>query len=200
MRSFPRKTTPKVKDGKVQRKNRTARSRGWRNYYQDHWVIDRERPGQGYRHILLKRDIERFIDLLPEWEELSKELDVILLATKDPECYGWHRRGIVAVCAWERDLHQTWPTWAVDEDRPLLDRLGVPVEKLGQGAWRLRFDEGTVRAFQLMHVLLHELGHHHDRITTRSRKRASRGEDYANSYARRYSEELWEAYTEEFGW
>lgn len=58
----------------------------------------------------------------------------------------------------------------------------------------------TVRAFQLMHVLLHELGHHHDRISTRSKVRSSRGEGYAESYAVRYSNCLWEAYASEFGW
>src|SRR5262245_32915100 len=130
MRSFPRKTTPKVKDGKVQRKNRTDLSRGWRNYYQASPLIERQRPGEGYRHILLKRDIERFIDLLPEWEELSSGLDVILLAPGDPRCFGWYAPGVVAVCAWDRDLHKRWSTRFLEANRALIDRLGVPVERL----------------------------------------------------------------------
>ena len=200
MRSFPRKTTPKVKDGKVQRKNRTDLSPGYKNHYQDRPVIERQRPGSGYRHVLLKRDIERFIDLLPAWQELATELDAILLAPGHPGRYGWHVPGVVAVCAWDRDLDQRWTTSGVNANRTLLDRLAVPVERLGQGMWKVRFTEGTVRAFQLMDVLLHELGHHHDRITTRSRRRASRGEGYAYAYAARHAEDLWEAFADEFGW
>ena len=200
MRSFPRKTAPEVRDGKVQRKNRTTRSPGYRNYHQAETVIERQRAGAGYRHVLLKRDVERFIELLPEWEDLSAELDAILLAPGDPGCYGWHRRGIVAVCAWDRDLEQKWPTRYVEANRSIVERLGVPLERHGHGLWRVRFTEGTVRAFQLMDVLLHELGHHHDRMTTRSRRRPSRGEGYATAYARRNAEELWEAYADEFGW
>jgi hypothetical protein len=51
-----------------------------------------------------------------------------------------------------------------------------------------------------MHVLLHELGHHHDRITTRSQRDAARGESYAEAYAMRYVEALWHRYFSEFGW
>ena len=44
--------------------------------------------------------------------------------------------------------------------------------------------EGQARAFQLLHVFLHELGHHHDLITTRRQLRGGRGEAYAERYAR----------------
>jgi len=200
VRWYPRKTNPEVKDGIVQKKNRTDPSRGWRNWYQDTPLIERQRPGAGHRHVLLKRDIERFIGLLADWKELSTELDAILLAPADPTCYGWHMPGIVAVCAWPRDLHRTWETDVVKANRELLERLGVPVERIGQGLWKVQFRESSVRAYQLLDVLLHELGHHHDRITTRSRRRVSRGEGYAYAYASRRTEELWEAYADEFGW
>ncbi len=51
-----------------------------------------------------------------------------------------------------------------------------------------------------MDVFLHELGHHHDRMTTRSRSQAARGERYAETYANRYAERIWDAYQAEFGW
>ncbi len=53
-------------------------------------------------------------------------------------------------------------------------------------------------AVQNLHILLHELGHHHDRITTRSRRRASRGESYAEQYARTYEERIWADYLRRF--
>ena len=51
-----------------------------------------------------------------------------------------------------------------------------------------------------MHVFLHELGHHHDRITTRSMQTPSRGEGYAEEYAHRYGEQMWQKYFDVFGW
>jgi hypothetical protein len=56
------------------------------------------------------------------------------------------------------------------------------------GHVELRFTEGQARAYQLLHILPHELGHHHDRITTRSRRRSARGEPYAEAYANRVAQ------------
>ena len=61
------------------------------------------------------------------------------------------------------------------------------------------FTESTARAFQLLHILLHELGHHHDLITTRSRRKASRGEKYAEGYALLHSALILDRYVEKFG-
>ena len=45
MRSSQRKTTPKVRDGKVQRKNRWALTPNYENTPQDRPVFDRRRAG-----------------------------------------------------------------------------------------------------------------------------------------------------------
>ena len=44
-------------------------------------AIDKERPGPGHRHYLGKRHVVGFIELLPDWAELSKGLDAILLSS-----------------------------------------------------------------------------------------------------------------------
>jgi len=199
MRSIPRKTTPKVRGGKSQRKNRTDLSPGYKNHLQHEPIIDRLRPGPGYRHVLKKRDIERFIELLPDWEELSKGLDAVLLAEGEPDCFGWHHPGVVAICAWDRELGGTWYSEFVVEHQDLLDRLGVSSERCSPGTHFLDWTEESVKGFQLLHLFLHELGHHHDRITTRSQRHASRGESYAEQYAQRYAEEIWEKYGDAFG-
>ncbi len=195
-----RKTTPKVKDGKVQRKNRTELSRHYKNYSQDRPVIDRLPPGPGYRHVLLKRDVANFIRILPDWKELSKGLDAILLSHGERDCIGWHMPGLVAVCAWERELAGECSRWFVEEHSDVLDRLGVRSDRRSRQVYYVHWTEQSVKGFQLMHILLHELGHHHDRMTTRSQTQSSRGENYAEDYALRYADRIWEEYFKVFGW
>ena len=197
MPGFNRRTAPRVVGGKVQRKNRSARTPNYWNTPQVQPVIDRQRPGAGFRHLLKKSDVERFIRLLPKWGELSTGLSAILLAPGD-DCYGWHRPGVVALCAWDIALWQ-WSTGDFFAGHvELLDRIGVPHEA-ADGGWLCKFEPATVRAFLLVHVFLHELGHHHDRMTTRSQRRPSRGEHYAEEYARRFEPVILDRYFNEFG-
>lgn len=63
----------------------------------------------------------------------------------------------------------------------------------------VKWTDGQARAFQLLHIFLHELGHHHDRMTTRSERRAARGESYAELYANVYLRSIWSSYVREFG-
>lgn len=198
MRSFYRRTTPRVVRGKVQRKNRSARTPTWRDNPALHPVIDRERPGRGYRHLVKKSDVTRFVRLLPNWIELSQGLRLILLARGEETCLGWHRTGIVTVCAWQDCLWEEWQGWFFDEHRRTLDRIGVPYEK-HDGDYLCKFEASTVRAFQLVHILVHELGHHHDRMTTRSQVNPSRGERFAERYAQRFEPVIWDRYVAEFG-
>jgi hypothetical protein len=32
-------------------------------------MFEKERPQQGFRHVLKRRDPERFIELIPHWDE-----------------------------------------------------------------------------------------------------------------------------------
>lgn len=198
MRFRPRKTAPRVVRGKVRKKNRAAPTSNYWNTPQDVPVIDRRRPGDGHRHVLKKRDVLEFIEILPDWAELSKGLDAILLATADPGCDGWHVPGIVAICAWERELWRDVCEEYYDEHQDIFQRLGVPCGRLQNGNYRCEFNEEQARAYQLLHILLHELGHHHDRMTTRSRADAARGENYAEQYARRHEALIWKRYVQKF--
>jgi hypothetical protein len=198
MNRFVRKTAPAVRGGKVQYKNRWERSRGWQNHRQDVPAIDRARPGAGCRHLLRKADVERFLALLPDWDELSRGVDVILLA-EGGGSMGWYQDGLVAVCAWERELAWESDIKWLEEHRTELERLGVPIERRRKGLRWLGWTERTAKAFQLVHILLHELGHHHDRMTTRSRRECARGESYAERYALEHADRIWDAYVAEFG-
>jgi hypothetical protein len=164
----------------------------------DELRFDSQAPGRGYRHLLGRRDVERFIGLLPDWDELSIGLEAVLLTPGEPGLDGYHDPGVVAVCAWPQDLWQIVHQEHVDEHEDFFRALDVVRESLPGGWVRLRWMRPQARAYQLLHVLLHELGHHHDRMTTRTQRRSARGEPYAEAYAHRYAGELWESYWRAF--
>ena len=190
----------RVRDGRVQKKNNWELDRG--DYFareQDDIRLDRLPPGRGYRHLLTIADVRAFIALLPVWDEVAVGLEAIVLAEGDDDCLGWCVPGVVAISAWERDLwwEEGYPAFNRDHGR-VLDLIGV--SRRPSGDWiEFRWTEAQARAFQLLHILPHELGHHHDRLTNRSGVRAARGEPYAEAYALRVMDEVWPAYAERFG-
>lgn len=160
-----------------------------------YFEIHREPPGKGFRHFLTKKDIFVFIDLLPEWPILSSGLVKILLARGEDGCDGWYDGSVVAINAWERNLWRVVPTDYFRVHHSIFIRLGVEIVKQGQG-YLCKFEVSTIKAFQLLHVFLHELGHHYDKMTTRSKREASRGEHFAEEYARCYEALIWRRYFE----
>lgn len=201
MRAGNRKSAPEVSGGKVQKKNDWTRTPNYYSHNQREVIVERKRPGKGYRHVLTRRDILDFITLLPDWEELSYGLNAIVLAPGEEDTAGYHVFGVVHVCAWDEEM---WLDYQCDtrffqEHEPIFRRLGVPMDYSGDGYALCKFDDNTVRAYQLLHILLHELGHHHDRITTKAQRRAGRGEPYAEGYALAYETKIWNDYQQTFG-
>src|SRR3954470_10210260 len=159
-------------------------------------------------------------DIVKEPSERRHSGAIVLDSATD--CAGWCGPGVVAVCAWSHDLWEWWPAAMVDQHRHILDLLAVErvpietsrehrefMEELGAlgvrlrpgaraGDFELRWTEDQARAYQLLHILPHELGHHYDRITSRKGRRAGRGEPYAEAYANRVLEEIWPAYLRAF--
>jgi hypothetical protein len=85
------------------------------------------------------------------------------------------------------------------EHEDLFNRLEVPCDVMEDGYYLCKFTEPAVRAYQLLHILLHELGHHHDRMTTRTRAKTCRGEGYAEDYAWEHEQVVWDRYLDAFG-
>jgi hypothetical protein len=196
----PRKTAPAVRDGRVQKKNNHERTPSYWTVRQVVPVIDRERPGPGHRHLLRRPDIERFLDLLPDADAILVGLDAILLARASSSSDGWYHDGVVGLTAWPRELTQVWTADGVHDHTETLDQLQVPRTVLPDGDVRVEFTETTARAYQLLHVLLHELGHHRDRMTTRRQVHTGRGETYAEDYAVVHAARIWTRYADAFGW
>ena len=60
-------------------------------------------------------------------------------------------------------------------------------------------EPAQARAYTLLHVFLHELGHHHDRMTSKGQKSTKRGEPYAEAFALRHFHLLFQPYFRRFG-
>lgn len=195
-----RRTATRVRDGRVQKKQNWALDRvDYRVLRQDEIRLDRRDPGPGYRHLLTLNQLREFLNLLPVWDEVAIGLDAIVLDTRsDPEILGRHTEGVVAVCAWERELWSVGDLSFVSSAFELLKTLDVKGRVLPGDRYELRWTEAQARAFQLLDVLPHELGHHHDRITSRRQRTAGRGEPYAEWYAAQVRETVWPAYTTMF--
>ena len=99
-----RKTTPKVAGGKPLKKNNHKLTPNYWNTIQDEVQIDERKSGKGYKHFLKKRDILRFIKLIPNRNRVSEDLDAIVL---DKGGYGYdgiyNNNGVICISAWEKE-------------------------------------------------------------------------------------------------
>ena len=195
--SFSRRTATKVKDGRVQRKNR-HRPSGF-----DGYVLDRESPGRDSHHVVSKRDVQAFIDIIPDWDRYSERLERIVLASRSDSCDGayefYHREetGAIFLHAWRDDLWVDHMTKYFDSHQQIFEALGVSYDR-SKDLVTCRFTEAQARAFMLLHIFMHELGHHFDRIHQKHLD-SSKGEDYAERFATNRFEQLFPAYVRVFG-
>ncbi|MBE7463899.1 MAG: hypothetical protein HS116_10500 [Planctomycetes bacterium] len=194
--TFNRRSTPKVKDGRVQRKNR-HRPTSWGGY-----DLDRESPEGGLRHCVTKRDVQTFVTLISDWPRLSERLRRIRLVghyNQDGmyEFYYREETGVIQLNAWPKDLWIELRPAYFETHRMIFERLGVSFDRLEE-AVLCRFTEAQVRAYMLLHVFVHELGHHYDYMHRKPRGK-SRGEGFAEEFANRRFETLYPAYVRVFG-
>jgi hypothetical protein len=193
VRTPPRKTATRVKKGRVGKKNNWASDRG--DYFawpQAEIRLDRRDPGPGYRHVLTVGQLRKSLSLLPDWDEVALGLDAIVIGEGRPDAMGWYSDRVIVLCAWPAESGfwgEADKDW-IDDNIDLLSLLGVEVDEQ-DGRFGLLWTEAESRAFMLLDVLPHELGHHHDLMTNRS-GRVSRGEPFATEYAARVLSEVWQ--------
>ena len=196
----PGRQTPRVKAGAVQKKHR------WDYYEKEHAVRvgDGELPivwepaVRGCRHLVSEGDLRKFVGLVPQWPEYSVGLRGLVLGDGDDDSLGWHDLGVICINAWDSEIEQTWDREFFDEHQPILDRLMVPYE-LGDADVYCEFTKKTAAAFLLMHVFLHELGHHYDRMQTRAKMHSPKGEPFAESFGNELADRMWIDYFRAFG-
>lgn len=199
MRHSKRKTTPKVVNGVVLRKNNHRFTPDYFNTEQDQVLLRVEKPGKGYKHFLNKRDLKTFVELLPNWDVLSVGLRSIVLESGYSDYDGiYYYEGVICLSAWNKEQAVLMSPAYYEAHADLLKRLGVPTNESEKGVY-CDFSIEQIKAYQLLHILLHELGHHYDRLCTKQQIRPGRGEDFAENYAFQYEEQIWIAYQDAFG-
>jgi len=199
--AFNRRGTPKVKNGKAQRKNRTVLSPNIYSAPNAGLRIDKRSAGKGRRHLLDRHDIELFISIIPNWNEYSRGLNAIVLAEPSERADGWHQPGVLHICPWRDELWTEWHDDYYAAHAVVLEQLAVPtkyMEDEGGTFFRCYFDEDSAKAWQLLHIFLHELGHHVDRMTTKKQIRSLRGEAFAEDFALRLAPQVLPRYIEVF--
>ena len=117
-----RKTTPRVVDGRVQRKNFRDLRGAWSD---GPLTIEVEVPGPGYRHVVTPDDLRRFFALIPGWAELAVGLDAIVLAEGSPGRDGSCRHGVMQLHAWPDPPAVTVGARQFAEHRAVYERIGV---------------------------------------------------------------------------
>jgi hypothetical protein len=195
---YNRKTSPKVIGGHVLRKNnhkKTAR-RGY--------VVDRYRPAKGFKHFMKKKDVHDFTDIIPEWEIVSEGIESIILDSGDTSYdglykhYGYEGTGVIWLSAWEENLWVDLNNDYFIDHQWILEKLGVYFEEKDK-EWVCHFTESQAKAFMLLHIFLHELGHHIDKMRSKNKNVIRGGEEFAERYANETFLKIWPDYVSKFG-
>lgn len=197
-RGYNRKTTPKVVNGKVQKKDNhsiTARER---------YVVDRKRPYEDYKHVITKKEIHDFIELIPDWEKIGEGIEAVILDEGGDGFYGlyshYHHEntGVVWLSAWPKEMWVEFDEEYFQEHKWCFELFGVVFEKR-KGDWFCYFTEKQAKAFMLLHIFLHELGHHVDKLRSKNQNAMLGGEEFAEKYANEKFNEIWPLYVKKFG-
>jgi len=195
---YNRKITPKVVNGKIQKKNdhtKTARIG---------YVVDRRRTGKGFKHVLKKKDIHDFTDVIPDWDKHCIGIESIMLDEGSDFAdglyshYDYEKTGVIRLSAWPDDMAVDFTEIYFQEHKWLFDLFGVVYEQKDED-WIVYFTDNQAKAFMLLHVFLHELGHHIDKLRSRNEDTMNGGEEFAEKYANDTCVKIWASYVKKFG-
>lgn len=120
MMSRRSKSTPRVKDGRVQRKN-------YRDVSQPGPLeIQVDAPTAGHCHVVSRELLERFVELIPEWREHSRGLERIVLGGGGTRYDGRYEDGVIELSAWPDPVAIIMAPGYHAMHRAIWDRLRVP--------------------------------------------------------------------------
>jgi hypothetical protein len=192
-----RRTAPKVRGGKVQKKNNWEQSPNMFYTLQDEILVERKRAGKGFKHLIRKQEVYEFFELIPDWQKVSQGLDGVVLDGGSRSLLGRYNWSVITLFAWETEIVWNCATEKfVREHEEVFDMLNIPYSPSEdeKGYFRVGFTESSAKSFLLIHVFLHELGHHVDKMTSRQQESCGRGEDFAEGWARERAVEVYDNY------
>ena len=140
---------------------------------------------------------------MPEWHRFSERLERIVLASHSEDLDGYYmfydreETGAVFLHAWPDDLWREIAKPYFNTHQDLFEKLGVSYDRK-EDRVTCRFTKEQARAFMLLHVFMHELGHHYDR-SQQKHFGSSKGEDHAETFATSRFEQLFLSYVRVFG-
>jgi hypothetical protein len=166
------------------------------------YVIEKTPAGRGYMHVVSPKQLREFIEIIPDWQMLSRHLECITLGggSDNAGLYYPHERrrtGRIWLYAWEKNLwSEVCKDWLTDH-RHILDAIGATYFiKLDSAICRLTVAQA--RAFSLLHVFMHEVGHHRDFLRRRGYSLPN-CEWVAEEFANNLFQTLLPRYVERFG-
>ena len=174
-----RRTATKVTDGRVRKKNNLDADRG--DYFarpQSEIRLARRGPGPGHRHLLTVKDLRTFLPMLPDWDELARGLDAIVI-DGDGSSLSWSDRGLIGIYSWPADLW--WEDALIGGYEEVFALLGVEYSPVSDDTFQVRWTEREAHAFQLVRVLPYAMAHHRNEMV---------GRDTTADDAERYADEL----------
>ena len=199
MRANPRHDPVRVRGGRTKKKNNWRLDPGdYHALEQSEIRLHRRHPGAGFRHVVTVPQLRAFLPLLPDWDEVAVGLDAIVLDAGREDYEGWCRPGVVALRAWPRGLwHHDANAWYLYYHREIFELIGLEQSYSG-GQVHLHWTEAQARAYLLVHVLPHELGHHFDRMADGNGRDLPGGEPFAENYALWALDHIWPRYAAGF--
>lgn len=183
-----RKTTPKVKDGRVQRKNRTDESEYLALVDGRTFSVIKHRARDGYRHVFRLPEVYRFVQLIPDWPTMSKGLSALALDAygSDEQTETHYAPGYRAI--WMRpfpnSMKTTWPRTFYDGHAEFVSRLGPEiVTEEDSRSVTISWTSSQAKAWQFLHLFLYDLSVHAQFMKSGQKPRAEHSSKTAEVYA-----------------
>jgi hypothetical protein len=113
--------------------------------------------------------------------------------------YSREKTGAIEIPAWEEDLWRWHTRPFFEHHRSFFERIELAFDDADDDEVECRYTKAQAKAYLLLHVFLHELGHHVDRMQSKQQTAGRRGEELAERYANELLEVLWPSYLRMFG-
>ena len=167
LRNSNRKTTPKVKNGQVQKKN----NHGWTEFEglldKEHFSFIKLKAEEGFTHVTERKAALDFVQLIPNWNIISKGLTAIVLdgegsSTQAGKCYSPNCYHSIWLPAFPKDMTLHWSKPFAKHHEVVVNMLGVEMHESEPGCFVTEWNRKQAQAWQLLHLFLYGLYCHQE--------------------------------------